>query len=93
MKPGTAGLGTTRCPRVSVSATTGTSLLSAPTGLFSPAPAQTGLPAAWACSPAQAFSFTVGESATFTQTCTCGEPRKYHTKAGPSSRQQSQTPS
>src|SRR5208337_4392136 len=31
--------------------------------------------------------------ATFSQVWTCGEPRKYHEKAGPSSFQMSQTPS
>ena len=41
----------------------------------------------------QAFSFTVGSSATLTHTWTCGAPRKYQTNDGPSSRQLSHTPS
>lgn len=39
----------------------------------------------------QEFVTTDGSSATFTHTCTWGVPRKYQTKAGPSSRQQSHT--
>lgn len=41
----------------------------------------------------RAFSLTAGSSATFTQTCTWGVPRKCHTNAGPSRRQLSHTPS
>jgi hypothetical protein len=41
----------------------------------------------------RALSFTEGSSATFTQTWTCGSPRKYQTNEGPSSRQLSHSPS
>ena len=40
-----------------------------------------------------AFNSTFGLFATCTQTWTCGEPRKYQTKDGPSSRQLSHSPS
>src|SRR4051794_40220882 len=36
---------------------------------------------------------TLGSSATLTQMCTCGWPRKYQTNEGPSSRQLSHSPS
>src|SRR5262249_55778879 len=41
----------------------------------------------------RALRGTAGSSATLIQMCTCGWPRKYHTNAGPSSRQLSHSPS
>src|SRR5262245_57312686 len=45
------------------------------------------------CQKLRALSGTAGSSATWIQMWTCGWPRKYHTNAGPSSRQLSHSPS